>query len=459
MIIFSLTRKTSLQSTSIRKMTKLDRDGTPLGYYRSHWPVECGGNRRQKAVSGGLYAKGASPFIKTQINGRWNVMMIWRDVGELFLGGTMPAFTGPPPYGWLQKLEPETLEVIAESKSLPCGEHVWCGAIAAHANGHIYKVNGSYLHRLDADCRMVQERVLPVDQAHNGLLILSDGSIVTKDLRLSEHGASTVTRLDPNTLDLVGSPLVLPEGSMGRIASDVTLNGEFIYIPGIEYVWRVRVNAEDLSIDDCWTPQYRSTDSDCGLSWDGCVSDGALWLMDNGDIDSLRAIYSRHPNGRFSKPNEMLSWRRRAPWSGPQRLLKVSLESGEIEAIAPFDTHGGGIIAPPVNVPEHHTCIAWDSINGGLAGVATDGTALRVRWTLDVRPTMQPIVFPDTGELVINDYTTGDDQLIVVDITTGEIASRVSLGSRIANGMFLTAGLNRDVYYCSTLAISRVQWR
>ena len=103
-------------------------------------------------------------------------------------------------------------------------------------------------------------------------------------------------------------------------------------------------------------------------------------------------------------------------------------------------------------------CIAWDSVNGGLAGVAVEGDGLSVAWTVDARPSMQPLVYPETGELVINDYKTGDDQLIVVDISSGEILSRVSLGSRVANGMFLTPGLGRDVYYCSTLAISRVQW-
>ncbi len=155
----------------------------------------------------------------------------------------------------------------------------------------------------------------------------------------------------------------------------------------------------------------------------------------------------------------MLSWRRPAPWSGPQRLLKVSLESGEIETIVPFGTPGGGIIAPPVNMPEHNTCLVWDSVNGGLAGVATDEATLSVRWTLDARPSMQPVVFPKSGELVINDYKTGDDQIIVVDISTGDVLSRVSLGSRVANGMFLTAGTERDVYYCSTLAVSRIQWQ
>jgi hypothetical protein len=153
------------------------------------------------------------------------------------MGVTIPAFTGlAPPYGWLQKLDPDTLEVLVESPELPCGEHVWCGAIAAHANGDIIKVNGCYMHRLNVDCQVAVERKLPVDQAHNGLLILSDGSIVTKDLRLAGQGASTVTRLDPKTLELIGDVLVLPEGSMGRITSDLTPDGVFIYVPGIEYV-------------------------------------------------------------------------------------------------------------------------------------------------------------------------------------------------------------------------------
>ena len=385
-------------------------------------------------------------------------MMIRRAPGELFLGGTMSAFTGPPPFGWLQRLDPETLEVKAESPQLPCGDHVWCGSIAAHRNGDIIKVNGCYMHRLDHNCKVVAERRLPVDQAHNGLLVLSDGSIVTKDLRLAGQGPSTVTRLDPDTLEIVGRPLALPEGSMGRIASDATSAGEFIYIPGIERIWRLRVEPRDLMVDRTWSPRYRSEGGDQGLSWDGCISDGALWLMDNGDIDSLRAIYGVHPNGRFAARDPRLSWRRPAPWSGRQRLLRVSLETGDIAAIAPFANAGGGIIAPPVHVPELDICIAWDSINGSLAGISTAGGKLKLAWSLDVRPSMQPVVFPETAELVINDFQETADHLVVVDMRSGELISRADTGSSLANGMFLTPGTDRDIYYCSTHAIARVQW-
>ena len=440
-------------------MTVLDRAGPLPGYFASPWPVECGGNRRQKAAAGGLDARVGSAKVTTRTDDRWHVMAIRRAAGEVYVGGTMPAWSGPEPHGWLQKLDPETLEPMAESPALPSGGHVWCGAIAAHANGDIYKVNGCYMHRLDADCQVVTERRLPVDQAHNGLLILSDGSIVTKDLRLAGQGPSTITRLSPDGLTLIGEPLRLPEGSMGRIASDLTEVGEFIYITGIEHVWRIRVEPDRMSIDPDWSPHYRADGGPQGLSWDGCISDGSLWLMDNGDIDSLRAIYGVHPNGRFDAPSNRLSWRRPAPWTGPQRLLKVSLNGGEVREIAPFGTPGGGIIAPPVHVPEHGICIAWDSINGGLAGIADEPDGLRVAWKTDARPSMQPVVFPETGELVINDFSNSDDRLIVVDIPTGEILDSVSTGSRVANGMFLTPGEDRDVFYCSTFAVARVQWR
>jgi hypothetical protein len=142
-------------------------------------------------------------------------------------------------------------------------------------------------------------------------------------------------------------------------------------------------------------------------------------------------------------------------------LLRVALdEAASVSAIEPFAASGGGIIAPPVQVPEWQRCIAWDSINGGLAGIATDGTSLEVAWRIDtVRPSMQPVVFPESGELVINDFTAdGSDDLIVVDIATGQLLDRVATGARLANGMFLTADGAGGVFYCTTTSLARVSW-
>ena len=183
--------------------------------------------------------------------------------------------------------------------------------------------------------------------------------------------------------------------------------------------------------------------------------------MDCGDILSVRRIHGTEPNGRYeTAPGNSLSWRLDAPWDGPQRLHRVSLENPEAHlSVEPFGTAGGGIIAPPVHVAEAEMAIAWDSINGGLAGVSTGDGGLDVAWQLDIRASMQPVVFPDSGELVINDFTAdGDDDLVVVDVSSGALIDRVATGSRVANGMFLSAGGNRDVFYCSTLTVARVSW-
>ena len=370
----------------------------------------------------------------------------------------MPAFVGPPPYGWVTRFDPISLETVAESPQLPCGDHVWCGAILVHADGTVMSVNGSFLHRLDPnDLSILNERRLPVDRAHNGLLSLSDGTLVTKDLRLEGQGGTTLTFLEPTTLEVIDT-LLLPEGSMGRIAADFQEGADFIYVPGIEHIWKIDVVKGQPEISD-WRCRYRSRESDSGLAWDSCISDGHLWLMDCGDIEGVRAIHHRLPNGRFDEAaGNLLSWQRAAPWGSPQRLLRIEQRSARLDSLEPFGTPGGGIIAPPVNVPELGIAIAWDSINGGLAGISTSGELSPV-WHLNVKPSMQPVVFPDSGELVINDFTADQtDDLIVVDIETGQLLSRVNTGSRLANGMFLTAGDNRDIYYCSTLFWARVAW-
>ena len=449
-------------------MTGLDRQQKHFGYWNSSWPVECGGNRRQKSTVGALGARTGTSKVVTKQNDRWNVMAVERDKGEWYLGGTMPAFIGPPPFGWVQKIDLSTLEPITESEKLPCGEHVWCGAILVHANGSVMSINGSYLHRLSpTDLSIEAELELPADRAHNGLLALSDGTLITKDLRIEGEGRTTITRICSETLEILDQ-FSLPEGSMGRIAADIVSmpdgsSIEYVYVPGIHKVWRLIIEEDSMQVDG-WQPQYRSEDSDHGLAWDACISGGSCWVMDCGDIGSVRAIHTTEPNGRFVTENtkdnvRRLSWRLPAPWSGAQRLIRIDLNnSHEVQSIEPFGTPGGGIIAPPVYVPESEMAITWDSINGGLAGVSDADGELEVMWHFDARPTMQPVVFPGSKELVINDFVDGGDDLIVIDIESGELIDRVKTGAKLANGMFLSPTGEGGVIYCTTNTVAHVQW-
>jgi len=312
------------------------------------------------------------------------------------------------------------------------------------------------MHILDENCNIIKEIKLPIDQAHNGLLILSDGSIVTKDIRVSNDISSTLTRLNPESGELIGEPLKLPEGSMGRIACDIDDNGEYIYIPGIEHIFKIRVEKELLVMEKNWSVKYREINSDFGLAWDGCISEGFIWLMNNGDIESVRSIFSRHPNGRFSSAPGTLSWQRPALWKGNQQLLKVSIDNQTIDYVTLSNKPGGGIIAPPVSIPKYNICIAWDSLNAGLYAVNQEN--LNIEWTVNIRPTMQPVVFLDSGELIINSYENNSDHIVVIDLESGELIKKIDLKSPLANGMFLTPGINNDIYYCSTLTIAKIQW-
>lgn len=435
-----------------------DIDLTSHSYFaESSWPVECGGNTRSKLVKGRLAAEGRSPSVIHKNNGRWNVMFVHREPGELYLTGTLPAFSGPAPFGWVQKIDPFSMEVLEESPELACGAHVWCGSIAAHKNGHLYNVNGRYVHSLDNRCRVISERKLSVDQAHNGLLILSDGSILTKDLRLSAR--STLTRLDPDTLDDLHQPLTLPEPSMGRIASQKIGGCEYVYVPGKTKIYRILVHPETLELDEGWQPNYRELASTQGMAWDTCISEEYMWLMDNGDIETVRAIFDQHPNGRFVGTVPSLDWRDPPPWSGRQKLIRISLDTGDCKSISPFSAQCGAIIAPPVFVPSKDLCVCWDSVNGGIAGVRNNIDSLEIVWTRnDIRPTMQPLVYEETNELVINHFDNASDHLLVINIDSGDIVCDVDIGSPLANGMFLTPGHNSDVLYCSTLSYARVSW-
>ena len=98
-------------------------------------------------------------------------MVVRRDENEFYLGERCH-FNGPKPFGWLQRIDPVTLETISESPNLPCG--FMCGA--DNKNGNIIKVNGNFMHVLNSDCQVLIEKQLPIDQAHNGLLVLSDGN-------------------------------------------------------------------------------------------------------------------------------------------------------------------------------------------------------------------------------------------------------------------------------------------
>ena len=421
------------------------------GYWPSPWPVECGGNQRPKAVpSPGLAVRPIDRLVTTtRRTGRWPVMFIQRRPGELFLHG-MSVGEDPHVAGWVERVDPITLEPLASTGDLPAGEHEWSGSIAAHRNGDLYTVCGSYLHRLDTTCAVTASRSLPVDHAHNGLLILDDGAIVTKDIRVGDT-PSTLTVCRP-TLDVV-TTVEVPEASMGRLAA----SGDDLYVVGATRIFRYRWDGETLTRDLGWEPTYRSPDRG-GMAGDATVVDGRVWVMDNGDIPSVRARFAQHPPlravGRRSTEEE-------APWTEPVRAIGVSVsDPDEVATLVPTEQPAGWVTAPPL--VHAGVAVAWDTGGMGLAAFDLTGDQPGdMLWFQPFRTSMQPLVFPDSRELVINDFRLLDgsssDDLVVLNLDTGQMKARVPTGATRMAGMFLTPGFDRDVYYCSVDTVARVQ--
>ena len=96
-----------------------DRNAERGGYWPSLWPVECGGNRRQKAAHGALDAATGHPLVTTNRNGRWNVMVGLREPGEVFLTGTMAAFSGESdPWAQLRSFDvPRSARIVPAAAS------------------------------------------------------------------------------------------------------------------------------------------------------------------------------------------------------------------------------------------------------------------------------------------------------------------------------------------------------
>ncbi len=426
-------------------------------YWPAVWPVECGANHRPKIVpSRGLGIEPTDRLVaNTRHTGRRPVMFIQRDPGQLYLYGTTTASEATVA-GWVERVDPITLTPAASSGELPAGGHEWPGSLVAHANGDLYVANGSFVHRLDLACRIKAQRELPVDHAHNGMLILGDGSIATKDLRLGpEPSTLTICNAD---LDVLTS-VELPEASMGRLSTIPAAGGDDIYVVGETRLFRYRWTGRELLIDSTWQPRYRHQGQG-GLAWDATIVDGFVWLMNNGSVDTVQRKFSteQQAHGAYPEVQELPD----STWNDPIRVIGVDIRDPDvIVEITPTENSGGWVIASPLIHDD--VLLAWDTCHTGLAGFdVSDRNAPDMLWYQPFRPSMPPLLFPDTNELVVNDFRflaenqTSDD-LVVLDIRTGTMKSRVATGATTLDGMYLTPGWHRDLYYCASGTVARIR--
>ena len=194
-------------------------------YWPAPWTCEDGGPRRWGCPTGqaGL---GIRPGERLEVAAARDAfatdVLVRRGPGELYALRHDIPLRGPqstPVEGWVERLDPATLEVLAATPRLPAGAW-WPGGIAAHANGDLHMVLGRWAHRLSAGLDVLASHRLPVERPHNSFVVLDGGQLVTKDCDApAGREPSTVSVLDPETLLAVAPPLRLPEPCIARLAS------------------------------------------------------------------------------------------------------------------------------------------------------------------------------------------------------------------------------------------------
>ena len=415
------------------------------GYWPSRWPGEDGGPLRQQQPSGGT-GLAIAPGERLEVVSRdamASTMVVLRDPGEAYL---LCHTAGDDAVSWVERFDPETLEVLERSEDLP-GGRAWPGGLAAHANGSLYVVFGNHAHRLAADCSRVATTELPRPVPYNSFVVLPDGCLATKDFGGLLPGETRATRgdvpaaellvLEPDGLEIVAR-VALPEPSVARISAD----GADIYVVGDHHLLRVHWDGTDLTLDSSFQPKYRTIDGQTH-GWDAVIDAGAAWFLDNG---AGSEGYAGTFRGRGISP-------------APLHLVRVDLASGAVDLTEICGLPNGVVANPPAIDATRRIAVGYDSSNRVLAAFDFDDAgATSPRWRREQDHACHPILFPDTGELVTNDHDAERmmDQVVILDLETGEERGRADTDSPVQSVLFPAPGFGRDLYLCSFTTLSRV---
>jgi hypothetical protein len=350
--------------------------------------------------------------------------------GEVFLltHSALRAQIGLPTTARVERIDPVTLKTIARSPRLPGGP-MWPGGMAVLGNGDLYIVYGRWLHRLGRDCTVKAALQLPIDAPYNSFVVLACGLIVTKNL--SDTVPARLSVIDPETCREIAS-LTCPEASIARLSAD----GDTVYLVGVTTIIRLHWTGSALEIDPDWRWAYLG-DSGNSYGWDVVLAAGHAWFMDNGHHRYRTSMIGAGVNPTAN------------------RLLRVALDDcDDHQAVAVSGSPGGSITNPPLVDAERGIVIAYDSANRHLR--AFDLTLKPLWHKSGFGAASHMLLFEASGEIVTNDFGTGGESVVILDITGGAERGRVRIGGLMQGVVFPSPGWNRDLYWCSMAKVARV---
>ena len=409
-------------------------------YLDSPWPGEDGGPQRlQVPRSGaGLALRPGERLGCVTRNTLLSTMTVLGAPGEVYLltHSALRARLGLPTTSCVERIDPQTLKTLQRSPRLPGGP-MWPGGMAIHGNGSLVVVYGRYLHRLDRACGLQASLQLPIDQPYNSFVILDNDLIVTKNL--SDTTPARLTVVQPDTLVPACADTVCPEASIARLSSI----GNTVYVVGVRAIFRYHWSdaGRQLVADVDWRFDYIGNSAQT-YGWDVVLDGQNAWFMDNG-----KHRYFRTMLGAGVSPTA-------------NRLVRVSMQdASDHQMLEVCGAKGGSITNPPLVDLRRRIVVAYDSANAHLQAWRFD-PELRTLTPLWHKAgfgcASHMVLYPDTGELVTNDYRRNAEEVVVLAIETGIELARVRSGGFSQGVVFPSPGWGRDFYWSSMGRLARI---
>jgi hypothetical protein len=371
-------------------------------------------------------------------------MAVTRDPGEVYL---LRHTLGDDAVSFVERIDPDTLDALVRSVDLPGGA-MWPGSLAAHGDGSLHVVFGHHAHRLGPDLDLLSSVELPRRRPYNGFVVLPDGTLVTKDFAGSRPGAPVapeerepceLVALDPASLEVLDT-CVLAEPSIARISA---LDDE-VYVVGDTSLLRVSWRGGRLVPDDGFRATYRTMEGQT-YGWDCVLALGAAWFLDDGDG-------SIGFDGSFEG---------RGISTAPLHLVRVDVATSAVTLTEVCGLPGGLIANPPLIDPQRSIAVGYDSGNGVMSAfdIAVDGS-LTQRWRRHQNHASHLVLLPESGVVVTGDHDRERflEQVVALDIATGEELVRADTGGPLQSTVFPAVGHDGTVYWCSMSSISRVRF-
>ena len=410
------------------------------GYLATPWPGEDGGPQRLQLPRAGL-ALGLRAGEKLRCTSRrtWmSTMTLLGAPGEVYLltHSVLRAKLGLPTTACVERIDAQSLKTLERSPRL-AGGPMWPGGMALHRNGDLYVVYGRYLHRLDRACQPQAQLRLPVNEPYNSFVILDNGLLVTKNL--SEKTPALLSVIDAETMRPAGADTQCPEPSIARLSAI----GNTVYVVGVRsifrYHWRDALGA--LEFDADWRFDYIGESSQ-SYGWDVVLDGESAWFMDNG---AHRYVIRMIGNGVSATPN---------------RLIRVSMrDASDHQTLDVCGLAAGCITNPPLIDLQRKIVIGYDSANRHLQAWRFDpaSSSLTPLWQKTAFGCASHLLlYPQTGELVCNDYRHGGEEVVLLAIESGTELGRVRSGGLMQGVVFPGAGWGRDFYWSSMDRLTRV---